>query len=47
MHYREDFTPKELEQFKAELAAQDASPDDIEAAMEEAEYYDFLYSLPR
>jgi hypothetical protein len=24
-----------------------ASPDDIEAAMEEAEYNEFLYSLPR
>jgi len=67
MHYREDFTPEELKQFKAELDAQDAayqaiakadreaesewlanaSPDDIEAAMEEAEYNDFLYSLPR
>ena len=67
MHYREDFTPEELKQFKAELDALDAayqamakadretesewlanaSPDDIEAAMEEAEYNDFLYSLPR
>ena len=67
MHYREDFTPEELKQFKAELDALDAayqimakadheaelewlanaSPDDIEAAMEKADYNDFLYSLPR
>ena len=25
MHYREDFTPEELKQFKAELDAQDAA----------------------